>query len=145
MIYTLEECIKANYEDENRMMRLVGVFALICMIMTGLAVIALSSYYAQMNRHDTAVRKVFGISRHEVFWKTVWGFVAPVLIGAGIAIPLSYIYFGRWLEAYPVRIENSPAIYIAALVIVLTVTIGTVILQALRLMRTNPAEALKKE
>ena len=144
-IYTLEECIKANYEDENRMMRLVGVFALICMIMTGLAVIALSSYYAQMNRHDTAVRKVFGISRHEVFWKTVWGFVAPVLIGAGIAIPLSYIYFGRWLEAYPVRIENSPAIYIAALVIVLTVTIGTVILQALRLMRTNPAEALKKE
>ena len=115
------------------------------MIMTGLAIVALSNYYAQISRQDTAIRKVFGISRSEVFWKTVWGFVAPVLIGAGIAISLSYIYFGRWLEAYPVRIDNSPAIYAAALAIVLTVTIGTVILQALRLMSTNPAEALKKE
>ena len=125
--------------------KFTSVFTLICMIMTGLAIVALSNYYAQISRHDTAVRKVFGISRCEVFWKTVWGFVAPVLIGAGIAIPLSYIYFGRWLEAYPVRIDNSPAIYAAALAIVLTVTIGTVILQALRLMSTNPAEALKKE
>ena len=50
-----------------------------------------------------------------------------------------------WLEAYPIRIANSMAIYLTALIIVLLVTIATVILQAIRLMRTNPAEALKKE
>ena len=144
-INTLEECMMLNFADENRMMRLIAVFALICMIMTGLAIVALSNYYAQISRHDTAVRKVFGISRHEVFWKTVWGFIAPVLVGAGIAIPLTYLYLGRWLEAYPIRIANSMAIYLTALIIVLLVTIATVILQAIRLMRTNPAEALKKE
>jgi ABC-type antimicrobial peptide transport system permease subunit len=37
------------------------------------------------------------------------------------------------------------AIYLTALVVVLLVTLATVILQAIRLMRTNPAEALKKE
>jgi predicted lysophospholipase L1 biosynthesis ABC-type transport system permease subunit len=144
-IHTLEEWAMMNYEDENRMMRLIAVFAIISMIMTALAIIALSSYYAQTNRHDTAVRKVFGISRGDVFWKTVWGFIAPVLIGAAVAMPLAYIYFGRWLQAYPVRIGNSPVIYVAALAIVLLVTLSTVTLQALRLMRTNPAEALKKE
>ena len=144
-INTLEECMMLNFADENRMMRLIAVFALICMIMTGLAIVALSNYYAQISRHDTAVRKVFGISRHEVFWKTVWGFIAPVLVGAGIAIPLTYLYLGRWLEAYPIRIANSMAIYLTALIIVLLVTIATVIIQAIRLMRTNPAEALKKE
>ena len=144
-INTLEECMMLNFADENRMMRLIAVFALICMIMTGLAIVALSNYYAQISRHDTAVRKVFGISRNEVFWKTVWGFIAPVLVGAGIAIPLTYLYLGRWLEAYPIRIANSMAIYLTALIIVLLVTIATVILQAIRLMRTNPAEALKKE
>jgi hypothetical protein len=40
---------------------------------------------------------------------------------------------------------NSPVIYLAALSIVLLVTIATVTLQAIRLMRTNPADALKKE
>ena len=144
-IHTLEEWAMMNYEDENRMMRLIAVFAIISMIMTALAIIALSSYYAQTNRHETAVRKVFGISRGDVFWKTVWGFIAPVLIGAAVALPLAYAYFGRWLQAYPVRIGNSPAIYAAALAIVLLVTLATVALQALRLMRTNPAEALKKE
>ena len=144
-INTLEECMMLNFADENRMMRLIAVFALICMIMTGLAIVALSNYYAQISRHDTAVRKVFGISRHEVFWKTVWGFIAPVLVGSGIAIPLTYLYLGRWLEAYPIRIANSMAIYLTALIIVLLVTIATVILQAIRLMHTNPDETRKKE
>ena len=144
-IHTLEEWSMMNYEDENRMMRLIAVFAIISMIMTALAIIALSSYYAQTNRHDTAVRKVFGISRGDVFWKTVWGFIAPVLAGAAVAMPLSYAYFGRWLQAYPVRIGNSPALYLIALGLVLLVTLSSVTLQALRLMRTNPAEALKKE
>ena len=102
-------------------------------------------YYAHMRTQDTAVRKVFGISRGDVFWKTVWGFIAPVLIGSIAAAPLAYTYVAHWLETYPVRIVNSPVIYLAALSIVLLVTLATVTLQALRLMRTNPAEALKKE
>jgi putative ABC transport system permease protein len=144
-IHTLEEWSMMNYKDENRMMRLIIVFAIICMIMTALAIIALSSYYAQTNRHDTAVRMVFGISRGEVFWKTVWGFVVPALIGAIAAIPLTYAYFGRWLQAYPIRIGNSLGIYVGALAVVLLITLAAVALQALRLMRINPAEALKKE
>ncbi len=144
-IYTLEEWAMMNYEDESRMMRLIAVFAIISMLMTVLAIIALSSYYAQTKKHDTAVRKVFGISRGDVFWKTVWGFIVPVLIGAAVSIPLTYAFFGRWLQAYPIRIVNSPAIYFAALGLILLVTIAAVTLQARRLMRTNPAEALKKE
>ena len=144
-INTLEECMMLNFADENRMMRLIAVFALICMIMTALAIIALSSYYAQTKRHDTAVRKVFGVSRKQIFWRTVWGFIYPVLIGAAVALPVSYFYMGRWLQNYLVRIDNSPAIYLGALALVLLVTLSAVIIQALRLMRTNPAEALKKE
>ena len=144
-INTLEECMMLNFADENRMMRLIAVFALICMIMTALAIIALSSYYAQTKRHDTAVRKVFGVSRKQIFWRTVWGFIYPVLIGAAVALPVSYFYMERWLQNYLVRIDNSPAIYLGALALVLLVTLSAVIIQALRLMRTNPAEALKKE
>ena len=110
-----------------------------------MAIIALSSYHVQISTHSTSVRKVFGISQREVFRKTVWGFTAPVISGAIIAIPPAFLYVDRWLQTYPVRIVNSPVIYLAALSIVLLVTLATVTLQALRLMRTNPAEALKKE
>ena len=84
-------------------------------------------------------------SNQEVFWQTVWGFIGPVLIGAAVAIPFAYLYIGQWLQTYPVRIGNSAAIYLCMLGLVLSVTLCTVTFQALRLMRINPAEVLKKE
>ena len=141
----IREIVKESFTSERHSCLIIGAFSLLCILLTIMALTALSGYYAHMRTQDTAVRKVFGISRGDVFWKTVWGFIAPVLIGAAVALPLTYAYFGRWLQAYPVRIGNSPAIYLAVLAIVLLVTLATVTLQALRLMRTNPAEALKKE
>ena len=75
----------------------------------------------------------------------MWGFIYPVLIGAAIALPVSYFYMERWLQNYLVRIDNSLTIYLGALALVLLVTLSAVIIQSLRLMRTNPAGALKKE
>jgi len=144
-IKTMNELVDDSYHKERNSITLIGIFSLLCMILTGMAIIALSSHYAQLNRHDTAVRKVFGISRKNVFWSTVWGFTAPVLVGAAVAIPPAVIYIGRWLEAYPVRIANSPLIYVCAMIGILLVALSSVSLQALHLMRTNPAEVLKKE
>ena len=144
-INTVRDLIEDSYIKERNNFILIGIFSFLCIMLTAMAVLALSSHYAQLNTHDTAVRKVFGTSRRSVFWKTVLGFSAPVCAGALIATPITYYHIGRWLEAYTVRIPNSPIIYAAALAILLTVTVASVSVQALRLMRTNPAEVLKKE
>ena len=126
-------------------MFLLIIFTAICLLLTAMAIIALSSYHVQISTHSTSVRKVFGISQREVFCNTVRRFLSPVLASAVIAIPLACIYICHWLEAYPLRISNSPLIYLSALAVVMLVAFASVALQALRLMRTNPAEALKKE
>lgn len=144
-INTVRDLIEESYIKERNNFILIGIFSFLCIMLTAMAVLALSSHYAQMSAHDTAVRKVFGTSRRTVFWRTVLGFAAPVCAGALIATPITYYHIGRWLEAYTVRIPNSPIIYAAALAILLTVTIASVSAQALRLMRTNPADVLKKE
>ena len=144
-INTVQDLIKESYIKERNNFILIGIFSLLCIMLTAMAVLALSNHYAQMSAHDTAVRKVFGTSRRTVFWRTVLGFAAPVCAGALIATPITYYHIGRWLEAYTVRIPNSPIIYAAALAILLTVTVASVSAQALRLMRTNPADVLKKE
>lgn len=144
-INTVRDLIEESYIKERNNFILIGIFSLLCIMLTAMAVLALSSHYAQMSAHDTAVRKVFGTSRRTVFWRTVLGFAAPVCAGALIATPITYYHIGRWLEAYTVRIPNSPIIYAAALAILLTVTVASVSAQALRLMRTNPADVLKKE
>lgn len=142
---TLNDIMREQLKDERQDQALLMIFAIVSLLLTSMAIIALSSYYAQLNTHDTAVRKVFGISRGKVFWKTVWGFTAPVILAGIVAVPVAYMYIGRWLEAYPVRIGNSPLLYISSLAVVLLTVFVSVALQALRLMKTNLAEALKKE
>ena len=142
---TLNNMMKEQLRKERQTMFLLIIFTAVCLLLTAMAITALSSYYAQTNTRSTAVRKVFGISQQEVFRNTVRGFLAPVLASAVVAIPLAYIYVGNWLEAYPLRIANSPLIYASALAVVMLVAFAAVALQALRLMRTSPAEALKKE
>ena len=124
---------------------IIGAFSLLCILLSMMGVVALSSYHGQINTRDTAVRKVFGMSRRNVFAKTVWTFVFPALIGSVVAVPVAYYLIERWLQNYPVRTDIALIVYPTVVALVLVVVIVAVILQALRLMRTNPAEALKKE
>ena len=69
----------------------------------------------------------------------------PVVISAAVAIPIAYTIIGRWLEGYVIRTDNSLLIYIGAFAIVMLVVLAAIFLQAMGLVRSNPAEALKKE
>ena len=137
----LEDAIK----DERTLQKLLLVFMISCLLLTAMAIAAFSSYYAHLRIHDTAVRKVFGESNTEIFRREVWGFVFPILISAVIAVPLAYFSVSKWLETFAMRIGNSFIIYAGAVVFVLLVVLASIIIQTLRLMRTNPADALKKE
>ena len=142
---TMNNVVREQIKEERHVQSLLMIFSIVCLILTSMAIIALSSYHTQVNTRTTAIRKVFGISRMAVFYDMVLSFVIPIFLGAAVAVPVSYLYIGRWLENYHVRIENSWLIYICSIALVLLAVILSVILQALRLMRTNPAEALKKE
>ena len=141
----LKDMVKESFTTERNSCMIIGGFSLLCIILTIMALTALSSYYSHLHTHDTAIRKVLGISRREIFWETIWGFIFPVLIGALIGVPLAYMYVSHWLQSYVIRIANSPVIYAVAIIITLLATFAAVSLQTIRLMRTNPAEVLKKE
>ena len=145
IVYTLREEVERELKEEKNMLKLLSGFSLICILMTIMTIVGLSSYHAKTGEKDNAVRNVFGCSRKEMIRKITLDFTLPVIISAVVAIPVAYTVIGRWLEGYVIRTDNSPLIYIGAFAVVLLVALVAVALQALRLMRTNPAEALKKE
>ena len=144
-IKTLEESLREEIQEEQNMLKLLTGFSLICILMTIMTIIGLSSYYAKTSEKDNAVRNVFGCSKGEMVRKMILDFTLPVIVSALVAIPVSYTVISRWLEGYVIRTENSPVIYLTALAIVLTIVILSVLVQALRMMQTNPSEVLKKE
>lgn len=144
-IQTLNQQIEEHYRKERKYQGIMIVFALLSILLTCLGLVALSSYWAQVQTRNTAIQKIFGCSRKDVFSNTVRSFIVPVLIGAAAAVPLAFHIAGRWLEQYAVRIGNSAWIYIAAATFVLLLVISAITISAVDLMNTNPAEVLKKE
>ena len=144
-ISSMTDQLQETFIKEKNSIVMISTFAILCVLLTIMAIVAISSYYSQMKTHDTAINKVFGASQKKVFWSMVWSFTAPILIASVVALPAAYLYVERWLQAYPVRMDNSYWIYICSLILVLLTVMVSITVQALRLMRTNPAEALMKE
>lgn len=144
-VENLREKTEKELNEEMNMIKLLVGFSLICLLMTIMTIIGLSNYYAKTTEKNNAVRNVFGCSKKEMVRKIVLDFSLPVVISAFVAVPVAYMVIGRWLEGYVIRSTNSPVVYIGALLVVIAVIVASILLQALRQMRTNPAEALKKE
>ena len=145
IVSTLREIVEKEIKEEKNMLKLLTGFSLICILMTIMTIVGLSSYHSKTTEKDNAIRNVFGCSKKELIRKITLDFVLPVVISAAVAIPIAYTVIGRWLEGYVIRTDNSPIIYAGAFTVVIVVVITAILLQAMRMTRTNPAEALKKE
>lgn len=144
-VSSLREAIDENIKEEKNMLKLLTGFSLVSLLMTILTIIGLGSYYGKTSEKDNAVRNVFGCSKKELIRKITLDFVLPVVISAAVAIPIAYTVITRWLEGYVVRTDNALLIYVGAFALVLAVVLVAILIQALGLVRTNLAEALKKE
>ena len=141
----IPELMSREYEDIRNQMKMVNIFMLIAIMLSALGQIAISTYYANEKSKDIGIRKVFGGTVESESRRTVWEYMLYCIIAAFIAIPVSVLICGRYLETFIYRMPSKPWIYLAAALAVLITSLASVLWQTLRAARTNPAEVLKKE
>ena len=144
-VETYENIYRRTYTAEDRSLRITGLFALLTIVLTVMAMVAMSTYYARQRAKSTAVRKIMGCPRSEIYTHTLASFLSASLIAAVIAVPLIYTYIGRWLQTYSYHIGNYWWIYLLALLIVAAIAALAITYRAVQLMNTNPATALRKD
>lgn len=137
--------IASLYGNERNNMQLIALFTLLTLILSVMALVAMSTYYAKQQARNVSIRKIFGFGRGDIFRNMLGNFLRIVGIAAAAAIPAGYVLVRRWLQGYGDRIGNSWWIYVLVLAGVLLVAAVAVSWQAVRLMNTNPVEELKKE
>ncbi len=126
-------------------MRLLELFMLLSVLISLLGLVAMSTYYSEQSTKSIAVRKVFGSNVRRELWRTVKDYMVLVGIAALIGIPLAVWFCGRYLDRFAYRIEHYGWIIAVAAILGMLMAFLSVLWQALRAARTNPAEALKKE
>ena len=129
----------------RRTLRLVELFAILSVIIALLGLLAMSTYFADENTKQIAVRKVFGSDVEKETWRNVKSYMVLTGFACLIGIPLAIWAARIYLERFAYRVEGYGWVFALAVVISLAIAFGTVLWQTLKAARTNPAIELKKE
>lgn len=129
----------------RRTLRLVELFAVLAVLISLLGLLAMSTYFADENTKQIAVRKVFGSDVTHETWRNVRSYMVLTGIACVIGIPLAVWAARVYLERFAYHVENYGWVFVVAVIISLAIAFGTVLWQTLKAAKTNPAIELKKE
>lgn len=129
----------------KRTLRLVELFAVLSVLIALLGLLAMSTYFADENTKQIAIRKVFGSDVTHETRRNVRSYMILVGVACLIGIPLAIWAAQVYLQRFAYRAEGYGWVFVVAVIISLAIAFGTVLWQTLKAAKTNPAIELKKE
>lgn len=143
--YFLDGIVSSYYNYEENLGRIFRYFSVVCILISCLGLLGLSSYVAEQRRKEIGVRKVMGASVSGLILHLTREFVRLVAVANVIAWPIAYYALTKWLEDYPYRIAVGIAPFVTAGALALFITLLTVGYTAFRAASADPVQSLRYE
>jgi len=134
-----------KFNNEVRVGKLAGFFALLAIIISCLGLFGLASFVAEQRTKEIGIRKVLGASVFSVWNLLSKDFVVLVLISFFIAVPVAWYAMSKWLLDYSYRINISWEIFLIAGLLAFFIALFTVSFQAIKAALANPVKSLRTE
>jgi len=141
----LDEEIKEFYDREQKMSTLLAVFTSIAIFIGCLGLFGLATFMANQKTKEIGVRKVLGASVQNIVLLFSKEYVILILIGFGLAAPVSWYVMSQWLKDFAYKITLGPTIFIAGLGVTFLIALATVGYRSFKAATVNPAKSLKSE
>lgn len=143
--FFLDEDFEKQYQSEETMINLFGVFTLLAIVIAAMGLFGLAAYLAEKRTKEIGIRKVLGAGYYSIVSLLTIEFLKWVLIANIIAWPASYILLNKWLENFTYRIELELFPFFISAISALIVAISAVSYQTLKAALANPVKSLKYE
>jgi putative ABC transport system permease protein len=143
--YFLDEAFDRQYQADERVGRIFGIFMLLGLFIACLGLFGLASFIAASRTREIGIRKVLGSSSSRIVFLLSKQFAVWVLAANVIAWPAAYLFIGRWLRNFAAKAPLGPATFVLSGVFILAVAILTTSFQTVRAASANPADSLRHE
>ena len=137
--------MKDAYSGERRMRNTVMIGCIVSIIIALFGLIGYIRDESQRRSKEMAVRKINGASVKEIIGIYVGEIMKLSLPAIIIGNVGAYFAAGSWLENFSERITLSPWYFILADIVIIMLVAASVILNSLRISRSNPVDSLKNE
>lgn len=110
-----------------------------------LGLLGLSIFAVIHRTKEVGIRKVLGASVMTILTLFSADFIKLLLVAYVIAIPIVYIAAERWLSGFAFHVSPGWEVFVAPLLILLTISITTVWFIRLKAATANPTASLRQE
>jgi putative ABC transport system permease protein len=144
MVY-LEDFYNRSFEQEQRLMKLVGFGALLSVVLAGLGLLGILGLQLNQKRKEISIRKVLGASFTQILLSTSQKLIIFISFGTLVGLAGGYFLGHQWLLQYPHAISIHAGIVFLATLIVVSLAAISLFSQVLKTSKANPVKYLKDE
>lgn len=136
------------YRSDKRQSQMTAILSYICILISCLGLLGLSSYTTATRIKEIGVRKVLGATVPQLVYLIFKDIMILVIVGFVIAAPAAYLLIENWLQVFQYTMDLSTTIISAAAIagiLALLIAFLTVSFHSLKAAQQNPVKALRYE
>lgn len=141
----LEEAYLSAYEEENRMVKLVGIGCIVSIFLAGMGLLGIVGLQLNQRFKEISIRKVLGASSSNLYTIFTKKYILIVSIGLAGGLSLGYYLIEDWLGNYPFRVDFGAGIITVTIIVTLAIALLTILSQVFKVVRANPVKFLRDE
>ncbi|MCD9017653.1 ABC transporter permease [Parachryseolinea silvisoli] len=140
------EEIEDAYREFSVQIKIIGFLSVLAISIASMGLFGMVIFTTETRLKEISVRKVMGASAGSLIYLLSRGFLSLLSISALIALPVTYIFFEKFvLTNFPYHTPVQIAELLVGVLAVLVIAFIMIGSQTVRAARRNPAEVLKSE
>lgn len=143
--FFLDEQFEKQYQSEQKLARVLGLFSILTIIIAVIGMIGLVSFLVVSKTKEIGIRKVLGASVTSISTLLSREFLALVVVAGVLAVPVTWYLASGWLEGFAFRTTLSPFLFVGAVIVSVLVALLAVSFQTIRAAMADPVDSLRYE
>lgn len=140
-----DENLDQLYQSEESLMKLVGIFAAICIFISCLGLYGLAAFTTEQRTREIGIRKVLGATSSQIIGLLSRSVLMLVLGGALVACATSWLAIDQWLTGFAYRTSMNPLAFVVSSLAALLIAYATIALQSWKTAQSDPSLTLRFE
>ena len=144
-IVSFKEEIRGLYSEDRKMRNTIMIGCIFSVLIALFGLIGYIRDESVRRSKEMAVRKINGATTNEIMHIFIKDVFRLILIAVVIGDICAWLAAEGWLRQFAEKITLTPWYFLIADIMVMVLIVGAVILNCLRISRSNPVESLKNE
>lgn len=132
------------YKSELTQIKLLLIFCLLSILISGLGLFALSGFFMHKGIKPASLKKIHGARLRQVMLPELLHYLWLALISSALSVPVSLFLMERWLRNFKYRSDIPIWIFPACTAILILFSWISVFYHTLRLAKINPVEFIRE-